>query len=49
MSLSKRKKHWRESRGLKEGGALLALVDPEAKEDITVIFFFGSPKGILTL
>lgn len=48
MRLWKQKQHWREFRGLKGGGALLALIDAEAKEDITVIFF-RSPRRTLAL
>lgn len=39
MSAWKRKHHWRDTRGLNEGGALLALIDAEAKDDTSVIFF----------
>ncbi|KAL4785910.1 hypothetical protein BJX76DRAFT_366539 [Aspergillus varians] len=46
MSVWKRKHHWRDIRGLNEGGALLALIDGEAKEDISVIFLQVSKRNI---
>ncbi|KAI9037333.1 uncharacterized protein KD926_000620 [Aspergillus affinis] len=46
MSVWKRKQHWRNTRGLNEGGALLALIDAEVKDDITVIFFQVSKRNI---
>lgn len=46
MGVWKRKNHWRTTRGLNEGGALLALIDAEAKDDISVIFFQVSQRKL---
>lgn len=46
MSTWKRKHHWRDTRGLKEGGALLALIDADALESLSVIFFQVSKRNI---
>ena len=46
MSVRKRKHHWRDTRGLNQGGALLALIDAEIKIDIRVIFFQVSRRNL---
>lgn len=46
LNLMKRKKWWRESRGLRGGGALLALIDGEEEEYVTVIFLLVSKREI---
>ena len=46
MNARKRKQLWHQSRGLNEGGALLALIDAEVEEDMTVIFLQVSKRNI---
>jgi hypothetical protein len=48
-NLMRRKQWWRESRGLREGGAILALIDGEEEEDTAVIFLLVSRREICTL
>lgn len=46
MNCWKRKQHWLATRGLNEGGALLALIDAEDKDDTSVIFFQVSQRHL---
>jgi hypothetical protein len=46
-NLTRRKQWWRESRALREGGAILALIDGE--KDSTVIFLLVSKREICAL
>lgn len=46
LSPLKRKKHWIDSRALREGGGLLALVDAEVDNGINVVFLQVSKRDI---
>lgn len=47
--LARRQKWWRESRTLREGGTILALIDGEEVRDKTVIFLLVSKRDICAL
>lgn len=46
MSAWKRKQHWRDFRALKEGGALLTLIDAEQPENMNVVSLQISKRSI---
>ncbi|KAH8594174.1 hypothetical protein B0O99DRAFT_652786 [Bisporella sp. PMI_857] len=46
LNLQKRKQWWRGSRGLREGGTILALIDGEKEEDVAVNFLLVSKREI---
>ncbi|KAL2816292.1 hypothetical protein BJX63DRAFT_143404 [Aspergillus granulosus] len=46
MSPAQRRKHWINSRSLREGGGLVALVDAEVDDDINVVFMQVSNREV---
>lgn len=46
MTVPRRRVYWRESRALKEGGGILALIDAEVEENINLVFLQVSKRNI---